>query len=352
MTIRRWALGLSIIVVVLIVLIWYYGLLGLIITLPWGILLVVLANLDKVADAVASSYKLFRRVSFWFEKRAVEKRLEVTISNSAERLNSEAEAVLLPHKLDIRWVEPQSREAFLRRGEIVVCLESSYNEDRNLARAAMLYVQEDLIFESQRFVNSTVMKSLSIAITRKLLMLDRKLGALKCLKEEFIDPEIQRTPQITDYVTGMDNMDKNGLLTRVLLRNLSELDAMLSPALTHPQARRETKGFARFLKNFVERDGEDVPLEFVGTTFRIGLLPVARIDRFEMLNFLKAPTRYYEEGIDKVYLLARGINAALADLVAKEIETSKQFLKQQDWSFTMRGRRGNVKCKVIEMLRI
>ncbi len=353
---RTWLLILLIVVLSFIGLIWFFGLVGFLIGLPWALILAILSNLDLVADAIASSYKVLRRVNFAFERKAVERRLEVTIGNSAKKLNEEAGVDLLPHGIDIRWVEPEERQVFLEKNVIVTCLESSYNEEENLARATMLYVEEDLIYESQRFINTTIMKSLSFAVARKLLMLDRKLSALKCLNEEFLEPEIAKIPQIRDYVSGMDKLDKQGLLTRLLLKEFSKLHAKLSPALTDTQSRKETKSFVKFLKNFVEKTGEP-PLPFLdyqGAVFRIGLLPVAKLQSFHIDNFLKAATHHYDEDVNTVYVLAMGKNVALGKLVASEIEKKNLYLKNAEWEYKAWGSRKRklIKHYVAELLKV
>lgn len=145
---------------------WYLGVNGLFAAIPWGILIIVLTNLGWLGSLIASSYKLGRGLHFWFEKNAVEKRLESTIGLASKKVNKEG-IDLLPHGVDIKWVEPKDRGAFLKDGNVVVCLEPSHNEARNLARAALLYVAEDLIRESQRFVSPTVMKSLDLQLQEK-----------------------------------------------------------------------------------------------------------------------------------------------------------------------------------------
>jgi len=354
MKVRKWILILLIIVLSFIGLVWYFGLLGFLIGLPWSLVLTILTNLDRVADVIASSYKLGRKVHFWFEKNAVEKRLETTLHIASGKVNTEAGVDLLPHKIEIRWVEPQDRKAFLEKGEIVVCLESSYDEEENLARATMLYVEEDLIYESQRFVNTTVMRSLSFAVARKLLMLDRKLGALRCLNKEFMEPEIEKTPQIREYVSGMDILDKEGLLTRILLRQFSKLDAVLSPAPTDPQSRKETKGFTKLLTHFAKRKtAERMPfLDFKGSVFRIGLIPVAQRKSFDISKFLKAASTCHQENIDVVYVLARGMNVILAKLVVSEIEKTKLYFKNGDWEYEIVGRRPRLRAYVAELSKV
>ncbi len=350
-----WIAILLIVILSFVGLVWFFGLVGFLIGLPWTIILTILTNLDRVADAIASTYKVLRRAHFVFERKAVERRLEVTIGNSAKKINDEAGVGLLPHGIDIKWVEPQDRRAFLVKNEIVTCLESSYHEEENLARATMLYVEEDLIYESQRFINTTIMKSLSFAVARKLLMLDRKLSALKCLNTEFLEPEIVKMPQIRDYVSGMDDMDKQGYLTRILLKEFSKLDAKLSPALSDPESRKETKSFVKLFSSFLERTiGEESILDHKGSVLRIGLFPVARIGSFHIDNFLKVAGRLYKEDVDTVYVLARGKNIVLAKLVISEIEKKNLYVKNSDWEYKGWGSRARkpIKHYVAELTKV
>lgn len=353
MKVRKWILIILIVISSFVGLVWYLGLYGAIIGLLGNALLIVLTNLDRVADIIASSYKLGRKVDFWFEKKAVEERLEVTLGSASKKVNQEVGIDLLPHGVDVTWVEPKDRGAFLQEGKIVVCLESSYNEERNLSRATMFYVREDLISESQRFINSTILKSSCFAIARKILMLDRKLRALRCLNEEFIEPEIKKMPQIREYVSGMDNMDKQGCLTRILLREFSQLDSKLSPALTDPQARKETKALTRQLKRFVERKGEE-DLDFKGSVFRISLMPVAKLGvHFDIANFVKAASHCHFSNMDTIYVLARGMNVAIAKLVVSEIEKANLYSKSNEWEYKIVGiKKPQLSSYIAELLRV
>jgi hypothetical protein len=354
MSLNKWIIIIAVVVASFIGLVWYFGLLGVVTSIIWSLLLLVITNLDRVSDITASSYKWGRKVNFWFEKNAVEKRLEVTIGTASKKVNQETGVDLLPHGVDIKWDVPQKRDAFLKRGKIVVCLEPSDNEERNLARATMLYVEEDLITPSQRFINTTVMKSICFAVARKMLMLDRKLHALKCLNTEFIEPEIEKIPQVREYVSGMDNLDKQGFLTRILLREFSQLDAKLSPALTDERSRTETKALTRMLKEFVEREQRElVPLDFKGSVFRMHLMPVAKIETFDIENFVKAAFYSHNENLDTIYVIARGLNVGLAKLVVSEIEKAKLYLKNTEWEYNTVGRqKGQLRTYIAEMHKV
>lgn len=349
----KWLVLSAILLVSFVVLIWYFGIGGLIAGVFESLLIIVLTNLNRTMALLASLFKLGRNIHFWFEKNAVEKRLESTIALSSKKINKEG-VELLPHGVDIDWVEPKDRDAFLKDNKIVVCLESSINEARNLARATFLYVAEDLIRESQRFVSGTVTKSLNFAITRKMLIMDKKLTAIKCLNEEFVEPEARENHRIREYLSAMEKMDEQGHLTRILLREFSELEAKLSPALSDPRAVKETESFTDLLKTFEERGKEeDVPLRHQGEIIRTHFLPIARSGAsFDSSAYVNRASQCYEDGVDKIYALARGANVHLAKYIVEEIEKTKLYKKVKEWKFKIRVKDGRIDSYVAVLSRV
>lgn len=316
-------------------LIYFLGVTGIYVAIPTSILVIVLTNLDWAASVIASGYILGRGVHFWFEKNAVEKRLEVMLASSSKKINEEG-VDLLPHGVDIKWAEPSGRDAFLKAGKIVVCLESSHNEARNFARAVMLYVNEDLLRDSQHYVDNLIMISAKLSLGRKMLIIDRKPDALRYFNEEFVEPEVGKRPKIGDYITSMQTIDEQGHFTRILLREFAQLGPKLSPKIADPQAMKETIGFTDFLSVFESRGKEeDVRLDHSGKTVRLALLPVARAGAtFDTQPYVIRAIAHHSNLVETIYALARGKgNIAFAELVVEQIEKKQIYRKQEVWEF-------------------
>jgi hypothetical protein len=129
----KWIALIILLVLSFIGLVYLFGLGGAIAGIFESLLLFALSDIDKTTGYMASSYKWLRTVNFYFERNAVEKRVESTINLASRRVNEEG-VNLLPHRIDIKWVEPKDREAFLKDGKVVICLESSVNEASARAR--------------------------------------------------------------------------------------------------------------------------------------------------------------------------------------------------------------------------
>jgi hypothetical protein len=348
----RWIILLVLILLSFVGLVYFFGIGGAIAGFFESIAIFALSNPDKASGYLASFYKQFRSVSFWFERSAVEKRLESTINLASRRVNDEG-VNLLPHRIDIKWVDPRDRDAFLKDGKIVVCLESSLNEARNLARATILYASEDFVRESQRFINQSVLKSACFAIARKMLMMDRKLDALRCLNEEFLKPEISNSPLIGDYIETMEKLDSEGVLTRVVLKELSELDAKLPSVLSNPRAEAETVSFLQTMKKLAEKKkGIDINPAHRGQVIDMSIMLVAREGVYDPTPYIKYAEKCWNEGLSRLYVMAHGDNTVVANAAVIGITVVGIFRIDREWKFRIPTKRGGFNSYIVILSRL
>lgn len=347
MKLLKWFFTIAVIAIVVVMLIWLLGISGIVASIAWSLLVLIVSNYDRAVQISSHLLTLFRKFSFWAEKRKVANYLQGTISLCARKVNEEREN-LLPHGVRIKFVEPTERDVFLKEGKVVVYMESSYNEARNLARATMLYVAEDLIRNSRRFVDEAVIKSADFVVARKMLMFDRKLDALRCLNEEFITPKITKTPAIEPYILFMERMDMQGTFTRILLNEFSNLDGRLPPTPSSPQAEVETIEFTEMMKEFTEKEpGVDVYPDQLGQVIRTTIMPIKRRGvEANPVPYIAYAGGCLNEQIFTLYVVARGANVALAQWVVQEIEKRRWYVKQKEYLYKIVDQRGSVPAYV------
>lgn len=340
MKLLRWFYTIAVIAIVVVVLVWLLGISGIVASIAWSLLVLIVSNYDRAVQISSYLLTLFRKFWFWAEKRKVANYLQGTISLCAKKVNEETEN-LLPHGVKIIFVKPTERDVFLKLDKVVVCMESSYSEARNLARATLLYVTEDLIHNSRRFVEKAVIKSADFVTARKMLMFDRKLDALRCLNEEFIEPEITKTPAIESYILSMEQMDIQGTFTRILLSEFSNLDGRLPPTPSNPQAEVETVEFAEMMKEFSGKEpGVDVYPDQLGQVIRATIMPIKRRGvEVDPVPYLTYAGSCLDKQIFTLYVVARGANVALAQWVVEELEKRKWYVKQKEYLYKIFGQR-------------
>jgi hypothetical protein len=348
----KWIILVIVVVASFIGLVYFFGLGGAIAGLFESLAVFALSNPDKASEYLGSIYKQLRTVNFWFEKKAVEKRLEGAIGLASKKVNSEG-VNLLPHGVNIRWVETKDREAFLKDDKIVVCFEPSINEERNLARATMLYTSEDLIRESQRFVNRGVIRAACLAVARKMLMIERRLDALKCLNEEFLQPEIAQHPSIEEYIETMGKLDSEGNFTRVLLNELSELDTKLLSALSDPRAESETISFMQAMKRLAEKkEGIDVDTDHRGQVIDYRMILIAREGVKDPSRYINYAKRRWGEGVPKIYVLAQGDRTITAIAAVLGIKAMGLYRVEKEWKFKLTDKHGSFNAYTAVLFRI
>jgi hypothetical protein len=285
-------------------------------------------------------------------RNEVEKRLESTINLTSRRVNKEG-VNLLPHHVNIKWVEPKDRTAFLKNGEIVVCLESSLNEDRNLARAAILSVSEDLMRESQRFIDRDVLKSACFALARKMLMSNRKLETLRYLNEEFIKTETSNNPRIADYITTMEILDAEGLLTRIFLKELSEINVKLASVLSNATAQAETVTFLRMMKQLVKKKkGVDINISHRGQIIDVGIMLIAREGAANPTRYMKHAEGCWSNCLPRLYVMAKENKIEIAKNVVAGIGKWGIYCLKKECSFRIPEKRGGFDFYIAVLSRI
>jgi len=347
MKLLKWFFTIAIIAIIVVVTIWFLGIGGIVASIAWSLLVLIVSNYDRAMQISSHLLTLFRKFWFWAEKRKIANYLQGTIGLCSKKFNEEGEK-LLPHGVKINFVKPSERDIFLKHGKVVVCMESSYNEARNLARATMLYIAEDLIHNSRRFVDETIMKSIDFVAARKMLMFDRKLDALRCLNEEFIEPETTKIPAVESYILSMERMDTQGMFTRILLNEFSNLDGRLPPTPSNPQAEVETVEFTEIIKELTEKEtGVDVYPDQLGQVIRASIMPVkrhgAKVDPIPYVNYAG---RCLSQQIFTLYVVARGANVALAQWAVQEIEKRRWYVKQKEYLYKLVGEKRPVPAYV------
>ena len=259
---------------------------------------------------------------------------------SAKRVNDEG-ITLLKHTIDIKWVEPpQSREAFLKDDKMVVCLEPSTNEARNVARASMLYANESILPESRRLVHPLVATATVFTVIRKMLMMDRKLEALNCLNEEYYKPEVEQNATIGTYVQTMEKLDSEGLFTRVYMKELSELDIKYPTVISDPVAEQETQNFLEALKRLVEKQkGVDVDPSHRGKYIDMNVMLVAREGNYNPGPYVNYAKDCWTRGLARLYVMALDDKVGVAKQSVLLIKAEALFNVEKEWTYNIKTTR-------------
>jgi hypothetical protein len=312
------------------------------ITVAWPILLLAITNYDRLMLLSSSFFAIFRKAIFWAERNTISTSLQGTINICAGAINEETPG-LLPHRMKVNWVQPMNRDAFLKNDQVIVCLEGSENQSRNLARATILYVADDLLRESRRFVYPSLMKSTDFVVSRKILASAGNIAALNCLNEEFIQPAVQGNAELEAMIASLQRADSAGLLTRVMLRTFRDLSALVPPSAANPTAENETMNFFEIIERLgTKAKGVDVNPTLDGEIIRVAIMLVARAEAAGSTDpYVNFAFRCRQDNVAVLYVVARGqANCTLTEWVVDDVVKRDYYKRESCSKYPVVGKKG------------
>jgi hypothetical protein len=274
-----------------------------------------------------------------FERGAVGNQIRGELGEATKKVNSEGGVAILPHGVKVEWIKPKDveRDSFIREGNVVVLLEPHKNGARNLARATSLYVSGGLIPSSRAYVDPHLMKAVDLAVARKLLALEGRMDAVEVLTHEFLAPAMKNDPLIEQYLTGIEQMDRQGTFTRVLMREYAAIWNRLYLQPPSQAVFTETVKFANLMNALATRMPHSTNiLELQGAAISTHIIPVARDELVgvDITPHLDAAQICHRDAIETVHIMARGkVNNAMAEVVVQGIEGDGLYVLEKASNF-------------------
>lgn len=318
----------------------------------WG-----LNNLDKLEKVAAWFYRTFSWAYKKWEYDNVATNVQATVNSVGEALNREAPDVL-PHAMKIEWTKSaEAVEASLRDGEIVVTMDYSPNRDRNLVVSTLAYLRKGLLPRARPYVDKILMTATDFQVAKNTFISARQGSAVPFFFENYLEPEIEKEPQLRDDCTLLDRLQGAGFFSRIFLRQLHHMGDKVFPATPDEASRQESRDFAQFLEKIAMKErGEDVPggLTFARSRIRASVMLVARRETkiWGTQPYTRRTQINLDRGIEYMYIKARGAdNIGLAEEVASEQERAGRLRVLGSYEFleTVEDKEYTAACIVCAM---
>jgi hypothetical protein len=272
--------------------------------------------LNYVATATIAVYFVFLLLNI-FEKLGIKVNLMKKLSgiNSGMERNYIEEdienifnqynlAYPLPDKYKFVWKDPDEE---LAEGEVVLSLDKSENQERNLSLAALEYAQKALISHARTFMHPDVSTSLDYFVAEDILRNNNKTDAVGELYNEFMDRHGEIPEYLTTTQNAMSELRSEGMFGTALLHEYSKLtEQKLSPEL-----KEETVKYLFQLQDIVDSD-IDEPMAYNGEYISVGLGIIGgNISERKYKRLWRKSLRKYKT----TYLIAEGNNIGLAERI-------------------------------------
>jgi len=269
----------------------------------------------KVWSCLAQS--VHRLFGVW-KKRAIASQIETHINSGIQQLGREAPAAFA-QALKLKWVSTGEDHAVLEDGTVVVRVKDDPDLVKPLVTATLLYLREGVIPDSRPYVERRLLTAIDLVLAHRMLVSSPLRRAINYLTTHYVEPSLE-DGQVAAYYEAADLVDRAGLLTRVVLRELSGYAARLVGRRPTRQIRSESVHFFEFVGRVANRTS-DIPLTFFGNFIRCTVALIARAEVYEAAGlsvYQRNFRRDIDLGMNVIYLLSRGFkNIQVARYLAR-----------------------------------
>lgn len=277
---------------------------------------------------------ILARIGSYVSERS--KRVAVT-SEAQAKINSFIVEVSLrvqhidPIGAKIKWISPgETREVFFEEGDVVICLEQGVNNNRNIARAAHLFIGKVFLSKPKRYMSKSQKTSLDAFVTSRFL--EEKASAIA--DEFFVDlfqPAVDSSKKVANLVEDYNLLDKAGAFFSLFVQELTFLGEKVIHSTLRNEVVIEVNGLLNFLKNYSNRvaGDETVPLEYSGKHCKCAIMIVARGTRVSAGEDPQPWVNYIEkcisEGCENMYLLGNVRYSSFIDGILESVRTNSNI---------------------------
>lgn len=285
-------------------------------------------KLEKWASIIN---RLFSWVSLGFKKRGVAGDIQADLRKTSRLINSQVSKEILPYGFKIKWVDEETRNAFVKNKEVVVRMKHHRNQAKNFMYATLSYVDFGLIPDVRHLINKNVIRAVELVFSNKIFLDNNRHDVSQIFFNEIFNKEVKKTSTLERYCNIMDGLDSNGLFTRIALKELSELEQNVPSGIPRKEVTGETVGFIKMLERLVrKRPGIDITPDYNGKFIKCSIVLVAKYEAYLLkgirphLNFINNSIK---KGIKTFYICARGDkNISIAKEIAGAYDGSEELV--------------------------
>lgn len=270
--------------------------------------------------------KIFAYPFKFIRKTAIKNNIEGPCTKALKSIASELPDLEIP-SLNIEWVNKENLETKLKEGKAIVRLKFEDDETKNIVKATSIYVKDAFLKHTKPYLAKSFREAIDLSITKKILLKSTKSSVTLSY---FIDENNNLEDAVSEKCEIIEEIEDNGLFTRVLLRELDLFGKKLNGRHIKEEYKKEADEFLLYVDEIATREyDDDTPLAFSKQIIKAGIVLVAKPETYTNYGikpYLRRIKLGIAKGIDSFYLLARGGSVDILKNVATELLNTGNFI--------------------------
>jgi small subunit ribosomal protein S1 len=264
----------------------------------------------------------------FLRKKAIRFQIEGPLTKALKRISKELPEMDIPD-LKINWVNSDNIQTKLKEGKAIIKLKYDNDNSRNVIKATSIYVKDAFLVNSKPYLSENFVKAIDLTVTKKIL-LNSDIKNKGNIIPIFINENKNENNEVFEKCEKLEEIDDNGLFTRVILRELNALGEKQFGRTPKVEHYIESEEFLDFIYNVVTREYDDnTPLVYNKKVFKVGFLLVAKAEtyiKYGLEAYYRRIRLGLASGVKTFYLLARSEKVEILEKVAKELLHTGNFI--------------------------
>lgn len=271
----------------------------------------------------------FSGIGRWFKRNRIKNNIESSCQGTIDSLNQITPELNLPD-MSLQWVKKDDDgKVLLEEGKAIVLLSYDRDNIKNIINTTTAYVRKALLPTARNFLSTPVRKAVDFTVIRKFI---ENNPLHNVATTAFVTENLDDINNYQDTFNKVDVVEKEGMLSRMLLREYALWGNKIVTHLPSPDSAQESSDLLSFLYDLLSRDPEELtPLQFVRDNIKVAALLVAKLETYAeygLSPYLRRIREGFACGIRTFYLLARNDKIGILDQVYSELVSTGNFVLQ------------------------
>lgn len=241
-------------------------------------------NPDKVDIWVGMIARWLSYISDKFEYISAKHEIQGKINSFVNSLENNTTARF--QKVNIKWIaRSESEDIIMEDYETFIVMRDRRHRNKNFVSAAYLYTSRIMLGRAKRHLSPSLKKSIDLFAVKCILEKEHKV-ALEQFINDYLNPEIEKSEKIRNYIKKYVKIDKVGLFFPVLVQELTNLGNKALLSEKSDTILSEVNGLINFLELRAIRHIGDLktPEEYIGNFLCCSIKIVATKQSRESFN--------------------------------------------------------------------
>jgi len=266
----------------------------------------------------------------------VRRYLQNRVNRALKRAIAKDQPPFRSKAIRVEWVDgSETREDFIQRRRVVVCLRKAENPSENFVRATYAFVSTSLLFRTKRYLSEVQREALDLFVTSKVL--EESDDVLRdFFLSEYLLPSSDDAPEdrLGDYFRSFETLARAGLFYEFLLDELDLVGRRVFGLPYIKQIGTDVDGVIGLAAKVAGRERQErVNLTFNKAYIRCGLVIVGSPEKLtaDGSTYSTYVMRVLRpRGVESVYLLGFVQNRHIIDRVARDLSPTYQIFRRHN----------------------